>query len=333
MLAYQLDRFESLDGLIRHDREVPRPGPREAIVRIRARSLNYRDLLIVNKRYPVPGRSGVVPVSDGAGEVVAVGEGVTRVAVGDRVAATYFPRWRDGRFALEMVAEQFGCTRDGMLAEFVVADEEALVTVPAHLSYEEASTLPCAGVTAWSALTGSRPVLASDTVLTIGSGGVALFALQFATLFGARVIAVTSSESKAALLKQHGADTVVNSAQHPDWEREVRDATGGRGVDHVVETGAIDTLPRSLASCAADAHIALLAALGDGALDAKALSAPVTMRRIYVGSRAGFEAMNRAIGHHMLRPVIGRVFPFDEAKDAYAHFAAKQHVGKVVIGI
>ena len=154
-------------------------------------------------------------MSDGAGEVVAVGEGVTRVAVGDRVAATYFPRWRDGRFALEMVTEQFGCTRDGMLAEFAVADQEALVTIPAHLSYEEASTLPCAGVMAWSALTGLRPVLPSETVLTIGSGGVALFALQFATLFGARVIAVTSSESKAALLKRHGADMVVNSAGLP----------------------------------------------------------------------------------------------------------------------
>jgi NADPH:quinone reductase-like Zn-dependent oxidoreductase len=332
MRAYQLDRFESPDGLVLRDRAVPQPGPGEAVVRIHARSLNYRDLLIMHKRYPVPGTVGVVPVSDGAGEVVAVGEGVTRVAVGDRVAATYFPRWRDGRFALELVLEQFGCTRDGMLAEFMVTDQEALVSIPAHLSFEEAATLPCAGVTAWSALTGPRPVLPSDTVLTIGSGGVALFALQFATLLGARVIAVTSSESKAALLKQYGADVVVNSAQYPAWESAVREATNGRGVDHVVETGAIDTLPRSLASCAADGHIALVAALGAGTLDAKALSAPTTIRRLYVGSRASFETMNRAIAHHTLRPVIGRVFPFDEAKDAYTYFAAKHHVGKVVIG-
>ncbi|AWS42915.1 NAD(P)-dependent alcohol dehydrogenase [Streptosporangium sp. 'caverna'] len=332
MRAYQLDRFESLDGLVLRDREMPQPGPGEAVVRIHARSLNYRDLLIMHRRYPVPGTAGVVPVSDGAGEVVAVGEGVTRVAVGDRVAATYFPRWRDGRFAVEMAAEQFGCTRDGMLAEFAVADQEALVTIPAHLSYEEASTLPCAGVMAWSALTGLRPVLPSETVLTIGSGGVALFALQFATLFGARVIAVTSSESKAELLKRHGASVVVNSSRSPDWERAVRDATDGRGVDHVVETGGLDTLPRSLASCGADAHLALVAALGAGTLDAPALGAPATIRRLYVGSRASFEAMNRAIAHHTLRPVIGSVFPFDEAKDAYTHFAAKQHVGKVVIG-
>ncbi|MDQ1496316.1 MAG: hypothetical protein QOG69_2799 [Actinomycetota bacterium] len=331
MQAFQLERFDTLDGLVLGDRPDPTAGPNEVVVRIHARSLNYRDLLILQQRYLVPPTPGIVPVSDGAGEVVAVGDAVTRVAVGDRVAATYFPRWRDGRFALAVAADQFGCTRDGMLAEAVVADEEALVKVPAHLSYDEAATLPCAGVTAWSALNGPRPVQSSDTVLTIGTGGVALFALQFAKLTGARAIAVTSTSAKAELLRRLGADVAINAAEHPEWDLAVRDATDGRGVDYAVETGGLNTLPRSLASCAPEADLALVAALGTGQLDARVLSAPVTIRRRYVGSRTHFEAMNETISGHELRPVIDRSFAFADAKEAYAHFAAKRHVGKVVI--
>ena len=331
MQTYRLDRFATLDGLGLHEQPALVAGPHEVVVRIHARSLNYRDLMILHQRYPVPAAAGVVPVSDGAGEVTAVGEGVTRFAVGDRVAGTYFPRWRDGKFALEFAAEQFGCTRDGMLAEAVVAGEEAFVKVPAHLSYEEAATLPCAAVTAWSGVTGGAPVLSSDTVLTIGTGGVALFALQFAKLAGARVIAVTSTTEKAELLRRCGADVAISSAEHPDWEGAVRAAGDGRGVDHVIETGSLDTLPRSLASCAPGANVALIAALGAGALDARALAVPVTIRRLYVGSRTQFEAMNRAIAHHQLHPVVDRAFPFAEAAEAYAHLEAKRHVGKVVI--
>jgi NADPH:quinone reductase-like Zn-dependent oxidoreductase len=331
MQAYRLDRFTTLEGLVLGEQPTLLAGPHEVVVRVHARSLNYRDLMILHQRYPLPAAAGIVPVSDGAGEVTAVGEGVTRFVVGDRVAGTYFPRWRNGPFALELAADQFGCTRDGMLAETVVASEEAFVKVPAHLSFDEAATLPCAGVTAWAGLTAGGPVLASDTVLTIGTGGVALFTLQFAKLSGARVIAVTSTAEKAELLRRHGADVAISSAEHADWEVAVRAATDGRGVDHVVETGGLDTLPRSLASCAAGADIALLAGLGAGALDARALGAPVTIRRLYVGSRTQFETMNRAIGHHQLHPVIGRSFPFAEAKEAYAHLEAKRHVGKVVI--
>lgn len=331
MKAYHLDRYGALDGLVLHEDPMPKPGLRQAVVQVRARSLNYRDLLILNRAYPLPGAEGVVPLSDGAGEVVAIGEGVSRVALGDRVAATYFPRWRDGRIEPEMAMEQFGCTRDGMLAEFALVDEEALVKIPAHLSYLEAATLPCAGVTAWSALNGPRRVLAGENVLTIGTGGVALFALQFAKLFGARTIAITSSAQKAALLKRHGADDVVDYIENPDWHLRVRELTGGRGVDHVVETGSVEALPKSLAACAWNAEVALVLALTGGAIEVSALRGLVTARRLFVGSRASFEAMNRAIAQHKLRPVIDRVFELGEARGAYEHFEAKRHVGKVVI--
>ncbi|WCB95159.1 zinc containing alcohol dehydrogenase superfamily protein [Baekduia alba] len=332
MKAFTLQQLGSLDGLVLGERPEPAAtGPTDVVVRVRARSLNYRDLLILQQRYLVPPVAGVVPVSDGAGDVVAVGADVTRVAVGDRVAATYFPRWRDGRFAVALAAEQFGCTRDGMLAEAVVADEQALVKLPAHLSYAEAAALPCAGVTAWAAVNGPRTVAAFDTVLTIGTGGVALFALQFAKLAGARVVAVTSTAAKAQLLRELGADVAIASSEHPAWDQAVLAETGGVGVDHVVETGGPDSLPRSLACCRPEGDVALLAALGDVQLDARLLSAPVTLRRHYVGSRAHFEAMNAAIARHALRPVLDRTFALEDARAAYAHLEARRHVGKVVI--
>ncbi|WP_445229782.1 zinc-dependent alcohol dehydrogenase family protein [Duganella rhizosphaerae] len=331
MQTYELQQFGTFDGLIQHERPTPQAGAGQILVKVHARSLNFRDLLIVKQRYAVPARAGVVPLSDGAGEVVALGAGVTTFALGDRVTATYFPLWQDGRLNVLMGADQFGCTRDGMLAEYVLLDASSAVKLPAHLSFNEACTLPCAGVTAWNALVGGRALAPGDVVLTIGTGGVALFALQFAKLFGARVVAVTSSEQKAALLRGMGADEVVNRTVHADWATEVRKLTQGRGVDHVVETGSIETLPHSLAACAANAELALVAALGEGYLNASALRGLVTIRRVFVGSKASFETMNRAISQHQLHPVIDSVFPFAEARLAYAHFEAKQHVGKVVI--
>jgi NADPH:quinone reductase-like Zn-dependent oxidoreductase len=331
MKAFHLDRFHTLDGLVLHDDPVPQPGTGEVVVRVLARSLNYRDLLILHKLYPLAAVQGVVPISDGAGEVVAIGKGSSRFAPGDRVAGNYFPRWRDGPIDPEIGRDQFGCNRDGMLAEFAVGDEQAFVRIPEHLSFQEAATLPCAGVTAWSALNGPRRVLAGETVLTIGTGGVALFALQFAKLFGARVIAITSSAKKAELLKRLGADNVVDYNENADWHLAVRDLTGGRGVDHVVETGGVDTLPKSLAACGWNSELALVLALPAGSIDVTALRGLVTIRRLFVGSRMSFEAMNRAIGQHRLRPVIDRVFSFGETRAAYEHFEAKRHVGKVVI--
>jgi NADPH:quinone reductase-like Zn-dependent oxidoreductase len=331
MQAYRLEQLGSLNGLKRHDQVAPEPGPGQVRVKLRARSLNYRDLLILHERYAFPARAGVVPLSDGAGEVEALGAGVTTFKVGDRVAAAYFPRWPSGKLEMPMAVEQFGCTRDGMLADYLLADASALLTLPGHLSFEQACTLPCAAVTAWNALVGGRPITPGDNILVIGTGGVALFALQFAKIFGARVIAITSSRQKEATLRALGANDVVDRGQHPEWATAVRKLTAGAGVDHVVETGAIDTLPQSLASCAANAELALVAALGPGSLDAGALRGLVTIRRVFVGSRASFEAMNRAIAVHRLAPVVDRVFPFDEARLAYEHFEAKRHVGKVVI--
>jgi NADPH:quinone reductase-like Zn-dependent oxidoreductase len=333
MRAYRLEDFGSLDNLVVQDQSKPALGPNDVLVRVHARSLNFRDLLILRKSYPVPGVQGTIPLSDGAGEVIEVGTAVTRVAVGDRVAAIYFPRWLEGRLSsMAYVMEQFGCTRDGMLADMAKVPEHALVKIPHHLSYEEASTLPCAALTAWSALIGPRPIIPGESVLTIGTGGVALFALQFAKLFGARVIAITSSDEKIAKLKKLGADETVNYSSTPEWQTEVRKLTGGAGVDHVVESGSIDTLPKSVAAAAGEGQIGLVAALGVTNLDARVLGSPVTIRRVYVGSRAGFENMNRAIELHKLRPVVDQVFSFGDAKKAYEHFDKRNHFGKVVIG-
>lgn len=331
MKAFRIEAIMGLEGLIFRDLPDPRPGPGQALVRVRARSVNYRDIRILTGAYPLPARLGVVALSDGAGEVVEVGSGVTQVAVGDRVMGTYFPRWQDGRFAMHLAMEQFGCTRDGMLAPLVVAEESSLVRMPAHLSFEEAATLPCAGVTAWSALVGPRPVLPGETVLTVGSGGVALFTLQFAKLFGARVIALTSSEDKVGRLTQLGADAVVNSRATPEWSSVVRELTDRRGVDHVVETGGVGTLARSLAATAEEGVVNVVAALDDGSIEVRALRNPVTIRRTYVGSRASFERMARAIGVNALRPVIDRSFAFAEAKAALEYFDARKHFGKIVI--
>jgi len=331
MRAYQIHEYGGLEGLARRDLPEPTPGPREAVVSVRARAINYRDLLILRRRYLLPGAPDVVPLSYGAGEVIAIGADVTRVKVGDRVAAAYFPRWRGGLLEIESAMDQFGCTRDGMLADYALADEEALVHLPRHLTFEEGATLPCAGVTAWSAVAGGRKPTPGQTVLTIGTGGVALFAVQFAKLFGARVLSITSSASKTAVLRQLGVDAVIVTDECPDWPSKLRELTGGRGVDQVIETGGLNSLPKSLASCAWNAEVALVLALPDGAIEVAALRGLFTLRRLFVGSRATFEEMNRAIEIHALRPVIDRTFAFDDALEAYNHFAEKHHVGKVVI--
>jgi NADPH:quinone reductase-like Zn-dependent oxidoreductase len=331
MRAYQIREYGGLGGLARRDLPEPIPAPRDVVVRVHARAINYRDLLILKGQYPLPGTPDVTPLSDGAGDVVAIGAEVTRVKIGDRVAATYFPRWRSGLLEIEAAMEQFGCTRDGMLADFALADEEALVRLPRHFTFEEGATLPCAAVTAWSAIAGGRKPTPGQTVLTIGTGGVALFAVQFAKLFGARVLSITSTESKAGVLNRLGADAVIVSDECPDWPSKLRELTGGRGVDHVIETGGVNTLPKSLASCAWNAEVALVLALPHGSIEAAALRGLVTLRRLFVGSRATFEEMNRAIESHELRPVIDRIFAFDDAIEAYRHFEEKRHVGKVVI--
>jgi NADPH:quinone reductase-like Zn-dependent oxidoreductase len=269
--------------------------------------------------------------ADGAGEIVEVGPGVSRVKPGDRIAAAMFPRWIDGPFALD-VAQQLGGSLDGMLTEFVVLDEEAVVAIPEHLSFEEAATLPCAAVTAWNALTGARPLAAGDTVLVLGSGGVSLFALQFAKLFGARVIATTSSAERAKRLEDLGADAVVNYTTTPEWHLAVRELTRGRGVDQVIEVGG-GTLEKSIKSAAIGGLVNFIGRLDrQPNVDIGILySSIATLRVVAAGNRAQFTAMNRAIAANLMRPVIDRVFPFSDAAAAFRYFEALRPLGKVVI--
>ena len=237
MEAYHIDRFGSVDGVVLRSSEDLRPGPKEILMRVRATSLNYRDLMVLKGGGRGPTKLGVVPLSDGAGEVAAIGGGVTRVTPGDRVIGTFHPRWFGGPIKSDYLIDRLGANLDGVLADYAVLSEEALVPVPSHLSFEEAATLPCAAVTAWVALTGHRRVTAGDTVLTQGSGGVSVFALQFARLLAARVIATTSTAEKAERLKALGASEVINYTEAPDWDEKARDLTGGSGVDCVVEIG------------------------------------------------------------------------------------------------
>jgi NADPH:quinone reductase-like Zn-dependent oxidoreductase/predicted ester cyclase len=259
MKSYHVNLGAGLDGLVVKEHDIPVPGPREVLIRVRACSLNFRELMILIRGfYPLPVRPDVVPVSDGAGEVVAVGAGVSRAKVGDRVVGAVFPYWIDGSYTRDAAA-QLGGSLNGMLTEYALLPEEGVVHIPGHLSFEQAATLPCAGVTAWNALTGGRILLAGDTVLTLGSGGVSLFTLQFAKLFGTRVIATTSSEEKAERLKALGADAVINYRTTPDWHVAVRELTAGQGVDHVVEVGGPGTIVQSIKSTRVSGEVAMVA--------------------------------------------------------------------------
>ena len=332
MRSYHATSGAGLEGLVLRDHDEPVPGQREVLVRVRASSLNFREISVLRGTYPLPVKPDVIMGADGAGEVVALGPGVTRVRVGDRVAAAMFPRWIDGPIAWEY-APQIGGSLDGMMTEYTALSEDALVRLPDHLSFEEGATLPCAAVTAWNALTGARRLQAGDAILTLGSGSVSLFALQLARVFGARVIATTSSDIKAERLRALGADAVINYRTTPDWHLAVRQLTAGRGVDQVIEVSG-STLEQSIRATTIDGLINFVGRLGGGplTLDGNVLYAAIaTVRVVFAGSRAQFDAMNRAIAVAGLRPVIDRVFRFDEAPAAFRYFETMQPFGKVVI--
>jgi NADPH:quinone reductase-like Zn-dependent oxidoreductase len=340
MKSYHINNGAGLTSLTIREHDIPVPGPHEVLVRIRANSFNYRELLILQGTYPLPVKPDVIPLCDGAGEVVSIGSSVTRAKVGDRVMANSFPLWIDGPLASWEAATQIGGSLDGLLTEYAVLSEEAIVHIPEHLSFEEAATLPCAAVTAWQALTTGRSLREGESVLTLGSGGVSLFALQFAKLFGARVIATTSSHKKAERLRDLGADEVINYRETPDWHVAVRELTGGRGVDHVIETGGGNTLEQSIKSVALAGQITLIgmvasnpaAPLQGGAIDfGTFIVGLLTVRSILCGNRTQFIAMNEAIAANRIRPVIDRMFPFEEAKAAYQYYEEAQPFGKVII--
>lgn len=334
MKAYHLTAQTGPDALQLNDVPEPHPGPGQVTVRVRATALNYRDLLIASGRYAAPVTLPLIPLSDGAGEIAAVGAGVTRWRPGDRVAGTFFQNWQTGPIRREASQAALGGSLNGMLAEIVALAAEGVVAVPAHLSFEEAATLPCAAVTAWNAVVTTGKVAADQTVLVLGTGGVSLFALQFAKLHGARVLVTSSSEEKLARATALGADATINYRTTPDWDQAVLRLTDQRGVDQVVEVGGRDTFPKSLRALALGGTISVI-----GGVSGFSSEVPLPdifwrsalVRGIYVGNRDMFEAMNRAIAHHHLTPVVDRVFPFAEAPAAYRYQESGAHFGKVVI--
>lgn len=335
MRAYRLDSPEGLQSLKLVNLPDPAPGPGEVVIAVRACSLNYRDSLLLKGGYPRNRTYPVIPLSDGAGEVVAIGAGVTRFQVGDRVAANFMRDWISGPINERALLSSLGGGIDGMLAERVCLPETSVVAIPTHLSWEEASTLPCAALTAWNALT-SANTKAGDTVLVLGTGGVSIFALQLARAFGARVIATSGSDDKAAKAKALGADAVINYRQNPEWHGVVRKLTGGAGVDLVLEVGGPGTFERSIKSTRVGGTIALIGLLDAGTEPPNIIPLLLNAQKvhgIYVGSVAMFEEMNRAITVNQIRPVIDRIFPFAEARQAYEHLISQKHLGKIVIRV
>jgi len=321
--------------LRRCERAEPKPEPTQILVRIRAAALNYRDLAIVRGHYM--GRAvsaNTVPLSDGAGEVVAVGSSVTRFRVGELVAGTFFRGWIDGKPPRRPLVALGAPPADGVLAEFAVFDQEDAVSAPAHLSAVGAAALPCAAVTAWRSLVDIGNVAPGETVLLLGTGGVSNFGLQFALMAGARVLVTSSSDAKLARAKALGAADTINYRTYPEWDREVLRLTDGRGVDHVLDVGGAGTLARSIASVAVGGQVVMIGALtGTGAAGSPyaLLGKQASLHGIFVGSRGHFERMNAAISLHRMEPVIDREFSFDDAPAAYRHLESAGHFGKVVI--
>jgi NADPH:quinone reductase-like Zn-dependent oxidoreductase len=313
----------------------PSPGPGEAVVAVRACSLNYRDLAVARGGYGRAVKTPLIPLSDGAGEVIATGPGVTRVKPGDRVAGIFMQKWIAGPVDDEKAASAMGGGINGMLSERVCLSAEGLTRFPDHLSWEEAATLPCAALTAWNALFWSGGLRPGESVLVQGTGGVSVFALQFAKMAGARVIATSSSAAKLDRVKSLGADELINYKTTPDWDKEVRDLTGGVGVDHIVEVGGAGTLPLSIRAVRRGGHIALIGVLtGGGEIDPRpVLMKAIRLQGIYVGSREMFEEMNRAISLAELRPVIDTVFGFEEIAAAMRYLESGAHFGNLYTAV
>ena len=335
MKSYEYKQL-GLENLSLVERDLPEVKAGQVLIKVHAVSLNYRDLLFAWGLYNPKPNLPSVPVSDGAGEVVAVGEGVTRWKVGDRVAPIFMQKWLSGPIATHHARTALGGgDLDGVLREYAVIDEDGLVAIPDHLSYEEAACLPCAAVTAWNALVNVGQVKSGDTILTLGTGGVSLFALQIAKLHGARVISTSSSDEKLERAKALGADEIINYKTTPDWEKEVSRLTGRAGVDHVVEVGGAGTLPRSIKATRVGGLISVIGVLaqGDGVDPMSILMKSLHVQGIFVGSREMFTDLNRAVSLSHLKPVIDRIFDFDDAPAALAHMRSGAHFGKIVVRV
>ena len=335
MKAWWIPAF-GIENLERVELPDPAPGRGEVVIKVHAVAWNYRDLMVVEGRYNPKMKLPRIPCSDGAGEVVAVGEGVTRVKIGDRVCGIFMQNWIEGEPDAEKIRGALGGDVDGMLREFVVLREDGVVHFPEHLTYEEASTLPCAAVTAWNALTRAGRVKAGDTVVVQGTGGVSIFALQFAKMLGARVLGTSSSDRKLQRAQTLGLDAGVNYREHPQWDPWVVEQTGGRGADLIVEVGGAGTFTRSLRAVrigGAVAQIGVLSESSEGMQIPLLLHRQVRLCGIYVGSRADFEMMNRAIRQQKLKPVIDEVFSFGDSGATLRRMASGAHFGKLVTSV
>ncbi|MGM0884259.1 MAG: zinc-dependent alcohol dehydrogenase family protein [Bacillota bacterium] len=335
MKTYEIQGGFGLDHVIAAERPVPVPGPKDVLIKMLAVSLNYRDLGVIDGFYNPNLKLPLIPVSDGVGEVVALGEQASRFKIGDRVSAIFTQSWISGEPTQEGWVSTLGNPLDGLLAEYAVIHEEGLVRVPEHLTDEEAAALPCAGVTAWHAIVEEGRVKAGDTVVVQGTGGVSLFALQFAKLHGATVIVTSSSNEKLERARSLGADFGVNYRSNPDWDKAVLEYTDGRGADLIVDLGGAATLNRSLTALRVGGQISIVGILSGASVEGfdivPAILKKARLQAINVGSRDMFEAMNRAIGQNALRPAIDRVFPFEQAVDALHYLAKGTHFGKICI--
>ena len=333
MKVFEIQEF-GIDQLALVEREKPVPGPSQALVRMLAASLNYRDYMMVGGTYNPRLKRPVVPLSDGVGVVEEVGSAVTRVKKGDRVAASFFQKWIEGPPSKEKVQSALGGGINGVACEYAVFSEEGLVPAPASLSDEEVASLPCAAVTAWHALFGFAGNVPGDTVLLQGTGGVSIFALQFAVLAGLRTIITSSSDEKLALAKKLGAHETINYKTTPNWDEAARKLTGGEGVDHVIEVGGSGTLARSMKALRIHGAISVIGVLGgaDAAITPVSLLANSTrIQGIFVGSRSMFEQMNRAIELHKLKPVVDQTFEWTYLKEALRYMESQRHFGKICL--
>jgi len=337
---YRIPNFGNIDtALVLTEGEVPTPTANDVLVKIHAASLNYRDLLVVQGRLPGT-KENLIPGSDSAGEVVAVGDRVAKWKIGDRVIPNFNTAFLHGDLTEELRAFGLGGNIDGVLTEYQIFPAEALLRVPEHLTYEQAASLPCAAITAWNALQGPVPLKGGDYLLVQGTGGVSTFGIQIAHALGAIVIATSSSDAKLEIAKKLGASYGINYKTTPDWEQEVLKITGGRGVDHVIEVGGPATLLKSIAAVRYAGHIHNIGFVGGFQTDLTALQVTsallikgITFRSVLIGTVAQFEDLNRLITALKIVPVVDKSFEFTEATEAYKYLASQQHVGKVVIRV
>ncbi|MFQ5715703.1 MAG: NAD(P)-dependent alcohol dehydrogenase [Nitrospinales bacterium] len=334
MKAFEIQESFGIENLKEIERPDPRPGPNEVLVKLRAVSLNFRDLLTLEGRYNPRQTLPLIPLSDGVGEVVEIGKNVSQVGIGDRVAGIFAQKWLTGLPTLDMLRSTLGGPLDGVLAELIVLHENGVVSVPKGLTDEEAATLPCAGVTAWNALVTEGGLRAGQTVLIQGTGGVSTFALQFARMLGARAIVTSASDEKLVRAKALGANETINYREDLHWDKTVLELTEGMGVDHVVEVGGAQTLSKSFHAVRFGGQISLIGILSGA--DTKFDIIPVLMNKIrvqgiFVGHRESFEAMNLAVSCNSLKPVVDQTFPFQDATDAFRLMKSGKHFGKICI--